>query len=190
MRNPSKAVVACIIAGGLAASAARGQDAGPPPPQVDFARPTDVGPPVGMPPPAALPPLSDRPVPGAAPAVLAAPPALATPGELVDKSVRDLQEGRLGAAARDDIKALRRGPLLIHNYCGIGNRPGTSPIDALDAACQRHDSCTHTGKLPSCRCDDLLRIETSEIAQDPAMSPDIRALAAATAASMLVLVCK
>ena len=120
-----------------------------------------------------------------------APPALATPRELVGKSIDDLASGRIGAAARDDIKALRRGPLLIHgNYCGIGNRPGSSPVDTLDAACMRHDACTHTGGIPSCRCDDRLRAEALEIAQDPATRPDIAALATATAASMVVLVCR
>ena len=121
----------------------------------------------------------------------ATPPVFATPQDLLGKSVHDLEQGRIGAAAKDDIKALRRGPLLIHgNYCGIGNRPGATPVDELDAACMRHDACTHTGDLPNCRCDDRLRVEAIEIAQDPAMRPDVRALAAATAAGMTVLVCK
>ena len=121
----------------------------------------------------------------------ATPPAFAGPQELVGKSIDDLSKGKLEAAARDDIKALRRGPLLIHgNYCGIGNRPGAPPIDALDAACMRHDACTHTNDLPSCRCDDRLRAEADEIAHDPATPAEIAALATATAASMTLLVCK
>lgn len=119
------------------------------------------------------------------------PPAFAGPQELVGKSIDDLSKGKFGAAARDDIKALRRGPLLIHgNYCGIGNRPGAPPVDALDAACMRHDACTHTNDLPSCRCDDRLRAEADEIAHDPASRPEIVALATAMSASMAVLVCK
>ena len=95
------------------------------------------------------------------------------------------------AVVKDDVKALRRGPLLIHgNYCGIGNRPGTPPIDALDAACMRHDECTRTGALPSCACDDRLRLEAAEIAHDPTMPPDLQVTAAATASAMAVLVCK
>ena len=131
--------------------------------------------------------------PAAPPAAVerAAPPAFAGPKELVGKSIDDLAKGKIGAAARDDIKALRRGPLLIHGtYCGIGNRPGAPPIDALDAACMRHDACTHTNDMPSCRCDDRLRAEATEIAQDPATPTDIAALATATAASMAILVCK
>jgi hypothetical protein len=89
------------------------------------------------------------------------------------------------------VKDLRRGPLLIHgNYCGIGNRPGTAPIDALDAACMRHDACTQTGQLPTCACDERLRIEATAIARDPRTRPDVQAIAAATAGGMTILLCK
>ena len=113
-----------------------------------------------------------------------------TPSQLLDKSIHDLAKGKIGAAAKDDIKALRRGPLLIHgNYCGVGNRPGTPPIDALDAACMRHDACTDTGTLPSCTCDQRLRIEAMAVAEDPTTPPDLKVTAAATAAAIAVLVC-
>ncbi len=119
------------------------------------------------------------------------PDAPAPLTQLVDKSVRDVQRGNLKAVVKDDVTALQRGPLLIHgNYCGIGNRPGSVPIDALDTACMHHDACTTDGKLPSCACDDRLRLESTAIANDPGETPDLRALAAATAASMSVLVCK
>ncbi len=115
----------------------------------------------------------------------------ASPEALVDRSVRDLSRGDVGAAVQDDVTALQRGPLLIHgNYCGIGNRPGTKPVDALDAACSRHDACTQTGSLPNCACNDRLQAESIAIAQDPQQTPDLQALAAATAASMAVLICK
>ncbi|MER2265454.1 hypothetical protein [Methylobacterium oxalidis] len=40
--------------------------------------------------------------------------------------------------------------LLPHgNYCGVGNNAPLSSIDALDAACARHDACTLAGGLPS-----------------------------------------
>ena len=172
LRHLPAAAIACFLVGAVSAGATRAQDAGPPPPHVQFA------------PPGAAAPADDAPP-------LRTPPALATPEELVGKSIDDLSKGRFGAAAHDDIKALRRGPLLIHgNYCGIGNRPGAPPVDDLDAACMRHDACTQTGKMPSCKCDDLLRIEAGEIAQDPATRADIAALATATAASMTVLICK
>ena len=47
------------------------------------------------------------------------------------------------------------GPkILIHgNYCGPGNNAPLPPIDALDAACARHDACTPEGGLPSQACN-------------------------------------
>ncbi len=102
---------------------------------------------------------------------------------------------KVGAVVQDlahgNIKALRRGPLLIHgNFCGIGGRPGLAPLDALDAACERHDSCTRTGKLPSCTCNERLKDEASAIVSDPDATADLKALSAAVAASMTVLICK
>ena len=125
------------------------------------------------------------------PAAAAAPSDRQTPEELVGKSTRDLGHGDVTAALKDNVKALRRGPLLIHgNYCGIGNRPGTPPVDLLDAACMRHDGCTRTGKLPSCTCDNRLHDEAVAIAQDPRTPADIQVLATTMAASMVVLVCE
>ena len=133
-------------------------------------------------------------VPASPPAPEATTPALVaplTPRELVGKSVEDLRSGGIAPALKDDITALRRGPLLIHgNYCGIGNRPGTAPVDVLDEACKRHDACTRTGTLPPCACDDRLRLAATTIAADTAETPDLRALAGATAAAMAVLICK
>ena len=119
--------------------------------------------------------------------VWAAPDAnrLDTPSETLKKAgavIKDLATG--------DVRALRRGPLLIHgHFCGIGGRPGSSPVDALDAACMRHDACTKTGSLPSCTCDERLMREATTIAHDPASTADLKALATATAASMAILVC-
>lgn len=125
------------------------------------------------------------------PAAAAAPSDRKTPAELVGKSTQDLTRGDVAAAVKNDVKALRRGPLLIHgNYCGIGNRPGTPPVDLLDAACMRHDGCTQTGKLPSCACDNRLHDEAVAIAKDPRTPADIQVLATTMAASMVVLVCE
>ena len=113
-----------------------------------------------------------------------------SPSQLVGKSLRDVSKGEIGKAAQDDVEALRRGPLLIHgNYCGIGNRPGTAPTDALDAACMRHDACTPTGGLPSCACDQRFRIEATAVAEDPTTPADLKVTAAAAAAAIAVLVC-
>lgn len=125
------------------------------------------------------------------PASAVAPSDRKTPDEMIEKSTSDLQKGDVTAAVKDDVKALRRGPLLIHgNYCGIGNRPGTPPVDLLDEACMRHDACTKTGKLPSCRCDNRLHDEAVAIAQDPRTPLKIQVLATSVAASMVVLICK
>ena len=93
--------------------------------------------------------------------------------------------------SKGDIHALRRGPLLIHgNFCGIGGRPGLTPVDALDAACMHHDECTKTGDLPSCACDGRLQAESQAILDDPTASAELKTLAAAMAASMAILICK
>ena len=158
---------------GLLASAAQAQTGEPVRPSPDSGAPLTI--PVA--PSAQLPP-AERPAHDAN--------HIDTPATTLEKAgetVKDLATG--------DIKALRRGPLLIHgNYCGIGNRPGTSPVDVLDAACQRHDACTHTGSLPSCACDERFLHEASAIAEDSARPDELRALAASMAASMAVLVCK
>jgi hypothetical protein len=100
-------------------------------------------------------------------------------------------EDPIKQAVKKDIAILRSGPLLIHgNYCGIGNRPGREPIDALDTACMHHDGCTRTGQLPSCACDNRLRDEALAIAKDPGTPPDIQALALTMVGSMTILICK
>ncbi len=110
---------------------------------------------------------------------------------MVGRSARDLQRGDVTAAVKDDVTALRRGPLLIHgNYCGVGNRPGAPPVDLLDEACMRHDACTKTGKLPSCACDNRLHDDAFAIAQDPRTPTSVQVLATTVAASMVVLICK
>ena len=125
------------------------------------------------------------------PAAETAPSTRPTPSQLLGRSVDDLSNGDVTAAVHDDVKALRRGPLLIHgNYCGIGNRPGTPPVDLLDAACMRHDACTRTDKLPNCICDNHLHDDAFAISQDPRTPTDLKVLATGVAASMVVLICK
>ncbi|WP_018260547.1 hypothetical protein [Methylobacterium sp. WSM2598] len=68
--------------------------------------------------------------------------------------------------------------LLVHgNYCGLGNRAPLPPVDALDAACARHDACTPTGGLPSRRCNLRLFREADLISRDPRQPDDVRATA-------------
>ena len=111
---------------------------------------------------------------------------LDTPAQTLEKAGAAVQD-----LAHGDTKALQRGPLLLHgNFCGVGGRPGLAPLDALDAACQRHDDCTTTGALPSCACNERLKSEAAAIVADPAASTDLKALSAAVVASMAVLICK
>ncbi|GJE37303.1 hypothetical protein [Methylobacterium persicinum] len=71
------------------------------------------------------------------------------------------------------------GPkMLIHgNYCGPGNNAPLPPVDALDAACARHDACTPEGGLPSRACNLRLQHEAEMIARDPRSSEKERAMA-------------
>ncbi|MCJ2137493.1 hypothetical protein MKK69_26200 [Methylobacterium sp. J-026] len=75
--------------------------------------------------------------------------------------------------------AANGGPkLLIHgNYCGPGNNAPLPPIDALDAACARHDACTPDVGLPSKACNLRLERDAEAVARDPHQPDDVRALA-------------
>jgi hypothetical protein len=82
------------------------------------------------------------------------------------------------------------GSLLFHgNYCGPGNRPGTRPIDALDAACMHHDFCGSPEGLKSCACNASLQREAEAVSRDPAQPPDVQFLAGVTAAGSALLIC-
>lgn len=83
-----------------------------------------------------------------------------------------------GAAQAQSPYAPRRPALLLHgNYCGPGNNAPLPPVDALDAACARHDACTPKGGLASPACNDRLRREAEAIANDPRQPSDLRGTA-------------
>ena len=75
--------------------------------------------------------------------------------------------------------AANGGPkILIHgNYCGPGNNAPLPPIDALDAACARHDACTPDVGLPSKACNLRLEREAEAVAHDPRQPDDLRSVA-------------
>ncbi|MHB2207443.1 hypothetical protein [Methylobacterium sp. CM6257] len=81
------------------------------------------------------------------------------------------------------------GPkMLIHgNYCGPGNNAPLPPIDALDAACARHDACTPQGGLPSQACNLRLQREATLISRDPRQPGDVRSLAGLVAATATLI---
>jgi hypothetical protein len=65
--------------------------------------------------------------------------------------------------------------LLIHgNYCGPGNNAPLPPIDALDAACARHDACTPRAGMASAACNARLQREAEAISRDPRQPQDLR----------------
>jgi hypothetical protein len=90
-----------------------------------------------------------------------------------------------------DGRHIDHGGLLFHgNYCGPGSRQGTRPVDALDAACMRHDACARFNALPSCACNARLQYEAAAIARNPAQPPDIQFLASMTEVGAGLLLCE
>jgi hypothetical protein len=81
-----------------------------------------------------------------------------------------------------------RPTLLIHgNYCGPGNNAPLAPVDALDAACARHDACTPNDGLPSKACNLRLQVEAERIADDPRQSPELRIVAGVVASGAAIM---
>jgi hypothetical protein len=90
--------------------------------------------------------------------------------------------------------AIPRDSLVFHgNYCGPGSRgAGRPPIDALDAACMRHDACTPPpGRgLPTCSCHARLQREAEAVARNPRQPDDLRSLAGLVSAGATQLPCR
>ncbi|MBX9934067.1 MAG: hypothetical protein K2Y56_21540 [Methylobacterium sp.] len=81
---------------------------------------------------------------------------------------------------------------LYHgNYCGVGQRgEGLPPTDALDAACQRHDSCYATAGYRSCACDKTLKLEAAIVSERPTVSLQVRQRALSVAEAAEVMQCQ
>ncbi|WP_110350646.1 hypothetical protein [Methylobacterium sp. B4] len=78
--------------------------------------------------------------------------------------------------------------MLLHgNYCGPGNNAPLAPVDALDAACARHDACTPDGGLPSKACNLRLQADAERVAQDPRQPSDLRGLAGLVASGAAMM---
>jgi hypothetical protein len=94
----------------------------------------------------------------------------------------------LAASAQAQPAAFGGPKILIHgNYCGPGNNAPLPPIDALDAACARHDACTPSGGLPSQACNLRLQREATMISRDPRQPDDVRSLAGLVAATATLI---
>jgi hypothetical protein len=88
-----------------------------------------------------------------------------------------------------DIRAAKVAMLFHGNYCGAGSRAGRAPVDALDAACMRHDACTPVGGIPSCDCNARLQVESIAIAPNAHQPPELQFLASMTAAGAGLMIC-
>lgn len=95
----------------------------------------------------------------------------------------------VGAPALAQSSAVSQQPkMLLHgNYCGPGNNAPLAPIDALDAACARHDACTPDGALPSKACNLRLQRDAELISRDPRQPDDLRTTAGFVAAGATML---
>ena len=84
-----------------------------------------------------------------------------------------------------------RSTLLMHgHYCGPGNDGmDVAPIDALDAACRKHDACTPDGDLPSCGCNRALKRDAGRVAASPREPQDLRAVAGLVAGATDLMLC-
>lgn len=88
----------------------------------------------------------------------------------------------VGVRAGDAPKALLHG-----NYCGPGNNAPLAPIDALDAACARHDDCTPDNGPASKACNLRLQAEAEGVAQDPRQPDELRAIAGVVASGAAMM---
>ena len=90
---------------------------------------------------------------------------------------------------RSNLANVIAGKELFHgNYCGAGQRGSDlPPVDALDAACQRHDACYDAAGHRSCACDGVLRREAAAVSERPTVSLQVRqrALSVAEAADAM-----
>lgn len=77
--------------------------------------------------------------------------------------------------------------LIYGNYCGPGNNAPLPPIDALDAACARHDACTPDGGLPTEACNLRLQRDAALIARDPRHPQKLRSMAGLIAATATLI---
>ena len=93
-----------------------------------------------------------------------------------------------GAGTPAPTRTLVRTKTLLHgNYCGPGNNAPLAPIDALDAACARHDACTPDAGLPTRACNLRLEAEAEGVAQDSRQPAALRALAGVVASGAAMM---
>ena len=84
--------------------------------------------------------------------------------------------------------AVEGPPMLLHgNYCGPGNKAPAAPVDALDAACARHDACTPDGALAPKACNLRLQVDAERVADDPRQPEELRMMAGLVASGAAMM---
>ncbi len=99
-----------------------------------------------------------------------------------------LLAGLTAPALAQAAPAVRGPAVLLHgNYCGPGNNAPAAPVDALDAACARHDACTPDDALPSKACNLRLQVDAERVADDPRQPEDLRIMAGLVASGAAMM---
>lgn len=99
-----------------------------------------------------------------------------------------LLAGLTAPAFTGPAAAVEGSPVLLHgNYCGPGNRAPAAPVDALDAACARHDACTPDGALAPRACNLRLQVDAERVADDPRQPEDLRMMAGLVASGAAMM---
>jgi DNA-binding transcriptional LysR family regulator len=81
------------------------------------------------------------------------------------------------AHAKPHLQERSGTALFSGNYCGPGNNAPAAPIDALDAACARHDAYSPGSGPATKTCNLRLQRDAQAISQDPREPGDLRTLA-------------
>lgn len=123
------------------------------------------------------------------------PKALRGSGSRAGGPANDLNPGgqaEAPAPPRGDLGKVLAGRDLFHgNYCGKGQRgEGLPAIDALDAACMRHDACYESSGFSSCACDAALRREAAAVADSPKVSLEVRRRALSVVEATAAMECR
>lgn len=123
------------------------------------------------------------------------PKALRGSGSRAGGPANDLNPGgqaEAPAPPRGDLGKVLAGRELFHgNYCGKGQRgEGLPAIDALDAACQRHDACYEASGYSSCACDATLKREAGVVADSPQVSLEVRRRALSVVEATAAMECR
>lgn len=107
------------------------------------------------------------------------PKSLRSSGSSAGGPANDLNPGGIPeepVAPRGALPNVLLGRELFHgNYCGAGQRgENLPPIDALDAACMRHDACYDAAGHRSCACDRTLKREAANVSERPDVALEVR----------------